>query len=74
MIHRVERNLCYWNSKKIPEHDLEELLGKDSDNDKECFILSDSSLWTQPNVHDSSKENNTEKQEDVEKKVLQTQL
>ena len=51
------------NQTKILDIDLEELLREDSDN----YILSDPSLRTQSNVHDSSKENNTEKQaKDVE--------
>ena len=44
------------NQTKILNIDLEELLREDSDNN----VLSDPSLRTQSNVHNSSKENNTE--------------
>ena len=63
------------NQTKILNIDLEELLREDSDNEKESFILSDPSLRTQPNVHDSSKENNTEKKvDDSDKKVEPTTI
>ena len=45
------------NQTKILDIDLEELLLEDSEDNN---ILSDPSLRTQSNVHDSSKENNTE--------------
>ena len=59
------------NQTKILDIDLEELLREDSDN----YILSDPSLRTQSNVHDSSKENDTENSvDDSDKKVEPTTI